>query len=211
LEAEAIRDALIDVSGMTVNALYGPPSIVGPDDVGQIVVGTGERDGNGIFQTQISDDRRRFRRSVYVQVRRTMPLGVMEPFDLPTMAPNCDRRSASTAAPQSLLMMNNLFVVEISERMATRIAAEVGDDPAAQSQRAWSLAYGRPMLPEEQAAAVELIESSRSVFQRQLDEAVAAAPADKPPPLASEPPPARRALALLCHALISSNRFLYVD
>lgn len=211
LEAEAIRDALIDVSGMEVSALYGPPSIVAPDDVGQIVIGTGERDGNGIVQTQASDDRRRFRRSIYVQVRRSMPLGVMEPFDLPTMAPACDRRSASTAAPQSLLMMNNAFVVEISERMATRIASEVGDDVAAQAQRAWSLAYGRPISPEEQAAAVELIVTSRGTFERQLAEAVAAAPADKPPPLASEPPPGRRALALLCHALISSNRFLYVD
>jgi hypothetical protein len=44
-----------------------------------------------------------FRRSIYVQVRRSMPLGVLEPFDLPQMTPNCEKRAASTAAPQSLL------------------------------------------------------------------------------------------------------------
>jgi hypothetical protein len=162
-------------------------------------------------QTKISEDRRRFKRSIYVQVRRTMPLGVMEPFDLPTMAPSCDKRSASTAAPQSLLMMNNSFVIEIAERMANRIAAEVGDDAAQQAQRAWRVAYGRAMSNEEQALAVELINNSRETFERQLNEAIAATAKDKPHALANEPTPPRRALALLCHALLSSNRFLYVD
>ena len=40
--------------------------------------------------------------ALYVQVRRSMPLGLLEAFDAPAMAPNCERRDSSTVAPQSL-------------------------------------------------------------------------------------------------------------
>ena len=202
LEAEAIRDAMIDVSGARTPTLFGPATSVNPDDVGQIIVGKATRDGNGLLVAKLEDSPEQFRRSLYVQVRRTMPLGVIEPFDLATMSPNCDRRSNSTVAPQALLMMNNDLVLRLSEKFAQRVLHEAGDDPTAQARRAWLLAFGRVADESTITQSVAFLESQRQNFTPAPD-----AKPPMPPPL----PAAQQALALLCQALLSSNQFLYVE
>src|SRR5262249_46080048 len=108
LEAETIPGALLALSGRLSSKEYGPPVPVAPDDVGQIVVGVDTRDSAGRPSGNVvSLGEEEYRRSVYVQVRRSMPLGMLEPFDAPLMTPNCQQRASSTVAPQSLLMMNS--------------------------------------------------------------------------------------------------------
>jgi hypothetical protein len=142
-----------------------------------------------------------FRRSIYIQVRRSMPLGMLEPFDAPLMTPNCQQRASSTVAPQSLLMMNSPAVAREAAEMAARIERGAGADPAARVARAWHLVFGRqPTAGQVSAGEVFL--------NRQAEAAAALPPVD---PKTPAPDPARTALANLCHALISSNGFLYVD
>jgi len=139
-----------------------------------------------------------------VQVRRSRPLGMLEPFDAPLMKPNCEQRTSSTVAPQSLLMMNSAFVVEQSEAMAARVEREAGADPTAQFQRAWLLAFSsRPSETDTRAGVTFLTEQAALATQ-----SAASAPAD---PKKTPVPPARVALAQLCQALMISNEFLYVD
>jgi Protein of unknown function (DUF1553) len=213
LEAEAIRDAMLDVSGMRTPVMYGSSSPVNPDEFGQVVIGSATRDGNGIMVTKSEDTPEKFRRSLYIQVRRSLPLGMLEPFDLAAVSPNCDRRASSTVAPQSLLMMNNEVVLTLADRFANRVQREVGSEPAAQVKRAWSLAFGTQPDQYELQAGIGLLLSERQHFQR-VAEAIAAV---KPPgekqaekPLGTVAPE-QQALGLLCQALFSSNRFLYVD
>jgi uncharacterized protein DUF1553 len=202
LEAETIRDALLALSGRLSNKQYGPPVPVAPDDVGQIVVAVDTRDSAGRPSGKVvSLGEEEFRRSIYVQVRRSMPLGMLEPFDAPVMTPNCQQRASSTVAPQSLLLMNSPLVSREAEAMAARITREAGDDPAARFQRAWRLVFGRAPSQQETEAGVAFL-------ARQAEAADASPPAD---PKTSKPDPSRTALANLCHALVSSNRFLYVD
>ncbi len=52
-----------------------------------MIVGSAVRDGNGIMVATLKDDPEQYRRSLYVQVRRSMPLGMLEPFDLAALAP----------------------------------------------------------------------------------------------------------------------------
>ena len=202
LEAETIRDWLLASSGRLSGKMFAQPVSVAPDDVGQIVVAVDTRDSAGRptgKTVALGEDE--FRRSLYVQVRRSMPLGMLEPFDAPIMSPNCEQRSSSTVAPQSLLMMNSVSVAQEVSAMASRIAREVGDDPAARFSRAWRLAFGR--------APTELeIQSGGAFLTEQAAVQAAQAPAD---PSAARPDPALVALANLCHALVSSNEFLYVD
>ncbi|HEY2838369.1 MAG TPA: PSD1 and planctomycete cytochrome C domain-containing protein [Pirellulales bacterium] len=212
LQAEGIRDSLLSVSGRLSIKMFGPAVPVTPDEVGQFVVGVDTRDSAGRPTGKVvplGEDE--FRRSIYVQVRRSRPLGMLEPFDAPLMTPNCELRASSTVAPQSLLMMNSAFVVEQSDVMAARIEREAGPDPAAQLQRAWLLAYSRkPSEAETKASLAFLTEQAALVSQAALvNPAETAAPADpkKSPPHA----PARLALAQLCQALLISNEFLYVD
>jgi hypothetical protein len=202
LEAETIRDALLALSGRLSNKQFGPPVPVAPDDVGQIVVAIDTRDSAGRPSGKVvALGEEEFRRSLYVQVRRSMPLGMLEPFDAPLMTPNCQQRSSSTVAPQSLLMMNSPAVARESAEMAARIEREAGIDPAARIARAWRLVFGRPPTAGEVEAGVVFL-------NRQAEAAAALAPVD---PKTPGPDPARTALANLCHALISSNGFLYVD
>jgi Protein of unknown function (DUF1553)/Protein of unknown function (DUF1549)/Planctomycete cytochrome C len=212
LEAEAIRDAMLEVSGMRTQGMFGPSSPVNPDEFGQVVIGSATRDGNGIMVTKSEDTPEKFRRSLYIQVRRSLPLGMLEPFDMAAISPNCDRRASSTVAPQSLLMMNNEVVLTLAERFANRVEREVGSDAAAQVARAWSLAFGIQPDQHELQAGIGLVLAERQHFQRVADAMAAAKPPtetlkDKP----SMASPEQQALALLCQALFSSNRFLYVD
>lgn len=174
LEAEAIRDAMIDVAGMRTGGMFGSPAPVNPDDVGQVIVGSATRDGNGIMVAQATDDPEQYRRSIYVQVRRSMPLGMLEPFDLPTLAPNCDRRANSTVAPQALLMMNNEVSLRLAERFAQRLAREVGADIPSQVRRAMLLAFGTEACQADVADACTFIDSQRAYFQQQQDAAAQA-------------------------------------
>lgn len=221
LEAEAIRDAMIDVAGLRNKTMFGPPAPVNPDDVGQIIVGSATRDGNGIMVAKLTDDPEQYRRSIYVQARRSMPLGMLEPFDLASVVPNCDRRASSTVAPQALLMMNNQVTLRIAERFAQRVIRDSGDEADRQITRAFQLAFGIEPSEADVTKAMEFLKAQRKYFEQQQAAAAAVAQGSKPasgkPPAKNqaEPPaelsPPEQALALLCQALLSSNQFLYVD
>ncbi len=189
LEAETMRDAVLSVSGKLVERPFGPPVPVSPDDVGQIVLAIDTRDSAGRPSGKVEPlGDEEFRRSIYVQVRRSMPLGVLEPFDLPRMTPNCEKRAASTAAPQSLLMMNNPFVIQQAELLANRVREKAGTDLAARATLAWQLVFSRKPAASDVQAGVEFLT------------------------MPGETPEAQSAtLNHFCHALLSSNGFLYVD
>src|SRR5690606_4787928 len=127
LEAEAVRDAVLAVSGKLNPKPFGEPVPVMADPAGQWVVGIENLDaGRPLAVIPLNGEE--FRRSVYVQARRTRPLAVLGTLDLPRMEPNCEARDSSTVAPQSLMLMNNEFILEQAEHFARRVHGEVGDD-----------------------------------------------------------------------------------
>jgi hypothetical protein len=207
LEAEVVRDAILSVSGKLSTKGFGPPVPICENEVGQIVVGKGTKDlARGTVVEEALPEGEIYRRSVYVQVRRSMPVGVLETFDPAMLEPNCERRASSTATPQSLLLLNSEFIVEQSRFLAERLTKDAGNDRKAQVIRAWRLAYG--MEPNEAAirAAVTFVEGQLVSFK--------SLPMPKVDPKGKAPPPIDpeiRALAMFCQALLSSNRFLYVD
>lgn len=107
LEAETIRDRMLKVTGQLDEQLYGAPVSIKEDDFGQIVV-SGEQ----------------HRRSLYVMARRSQPVGMLQTFDAPVMETNCERRSSSTVATQSLMLMNGSFILSQSGKLAEKLASE---------------------------------------------------------------------------------------
>jgi len=195
LEAEIVRDAVLAVSGKLNPKRFGPPVPVMPDEQGQIVVGVDTRDGAGRPTGKVVPlDGDEFRRSVYVTVRRSMPLGVLELFDVAMPAPTCECRTSSTVAPQSLLMMNSPSVIEQSAHFADRVRREAGSKVRAQVALAWKHATAKEPTPDEADFAVRFLTEQAEAFRKR--KAV---------------DPARSALAGLCQALVGSNPFLYVD
>ena len=200
LEAETVRDAILAVSGDLTTKLFGAPIPVTPDETGQIIVGVDTRDGAGRpTGKKVPLNGEEFRRSVYITVRRTMPLAMLETFDAATLAPNCAIRTASTVAPQSLMLMNNEFASDQAEALAERVAHEAGSVPAAQSRLAWRLTLARDPNEAQIQSAVAFLTEHAEQFSAQ--------PADKKNPVT----PAQRALSSFCQALLISNGFLYVD
>jgi hypothetical protein len=183
LEAEAVRDGILVVSGRLNRTLFGPPVPVHLDEAGQCVLGAGTLDADGRPTAQAALHADEFRRSLYVQVRRSMTLGVLETFDAPIMEPNCELRTASTVPPQALLFMNSGFILKQSEEFARRVQQEAGTEQSRQVRHAWRLAFG--------------VEPSTATVQRAL-------------PFLAEGPP-QCALASFCQSLLASNQFLYVD
>jgi Protein of unknown function (DUF1553) len=128
------------------------------------------------------------------------------------MNPNCERRNTSTAAPQALLMMNNVFIMQQSERFARRVIATAGDEPAAQVRLAWQLAFSRDPNETDLAEAQALV-AAQKVHYESLVQATSGTGPESGPKDEKTPatPPAVQALASLCQALFCSNPFLYVE
>ena len=103
LQSEILRDAVLSVAGLLNRKQFGKPVPVMQDGVGMIVIGKENLDGERKPTTAIKLEGEEYRRSVYIQVRRTRTLSLFETFDAPTLSPNCDKRSESTSTPQSLL------------------------------------------------------------------------------------------------------------
>ena len=200
LEAEIVRDAMLTAGGQLTAKLFGSPIPVTPDETGQIIVGVDTRDTAGRpTGKHVPLNGEEFRRSVYIAVRRTMPLAMLETFDAATLAPNCAIRTPSTVAPQSLMLMNNEFAADQAESLAERVVREAGSVPAAQARLAWRLTWAREPTDAQVQSAVAFLTEHAEQF--------AAQPADKKKPVN----PAQRALNSYCQALLISNGFLYVD
>ena len=203
LAAEEVRDALLVTSGKEHSKRFGPPVPVMADVVGQFVIGI-ENLNAGRPGAKIDMHGQEYRRSIYIQVRRSRPLSVLVPFDLPEMAPNCTSRTSSTVATQSLLLMNGEFSLEMAGAIADRALRGASEPLPELARRIWCWVYGTAPQDAELQAAVEYISAQEAHFS-QLD----------PPSKENQDPataPARRdALTSFAHALISSNRFLYVD
>lgn len=209
LEAETLRDSLLAVSGR-LNLEVGGASIpVTYNEEGGIVIGIDTRDTagrqTGKFLGLNGDE---YRRSIYIQARRSMPLEIFAAFDAPAMTEaNCASRPVTTVSPQSLLLMNNSYMREHSQDFAARLLHECGTDVDKQVRRAWNLAFSREPSMADERDAVEFVKAQTEHYRTtpaKLEHAVG--PAEK-----ENAAPELLGVAALCHALMSANAFLYVD
>jgi hypothetical protein len=190
LEAEAVRDALLAVSGRLDGSLYG--SSVAPyltpflDGRGRPAA-SGPLDGDG-------------RRSIYLNVRRNFLNPMFLAFDFPAPASPMGRRNVSNVPAQALTLMNDPFVLAQARLWAGRLLAEDDDDdhddPAGRSRsprqrlgRLYETAFGRPPSAEETAAGLAFLAEVGRTYRG----------VDDP-----------RAWADLCHVLINAKEFIYI-
>ncbi len=125
LEAEAIRDALLAVSGQLDPTMFGPGTL----------------------------DESMRRRSIYFTVKRSQLIPMMTLFDAPDALVPIAVRSATTVAPQSLYLMNNPNVRAWAAAFARRVAPGEGESNADAIRNAYLLALSRPPDDAERADA----------------------------------------------------------
>lgn len=198
LEAEVVRDAALSVAGL-LNPTIGGPSVFPP-----LPEGVPKPPGGWDVTESPAEHRRR---SVYVFVRRNMPLPFLANFDFPDTHESCGKRYRTTTAPQALSLLNAHEPSEWARAFAGRVLESAGSDAAKQVETANRLAYGRAPNPREKDVALTFLERQAQIV---ADRPEAAAPASVPDPL----PPAvspQHAAALVdyCLMLLNSNEFVY--
>ena len=151
LEGEAIRDAILKVSGRLNPTLYGPsvPIYLTPFQDGRGRPGSGPLDGDG-------------RRSIYLAVRRSFLSSFLLTFDSPSPFSTVGKRTVSNVPAQALILMNDPFVHDQADLWAKRVLAERTDD-AARLRGMYLDAFSRP-------ADAGGVASVPGVFRRDADQ-----------------------------------------
>ena len=191
LDAESLRDALLAVSGELELQTGGPYTPIKVDDDGQIVI------------DETTPGARR--RSLYLQQRRTQPVGLLQVFDGAAHNPVCVQRVQSTVALQSLSQLNSDFVRVRSRHFARRILEDhdLTLDSSAAGElmpkkttstliAAFELAWCRPPADAELLAAQSFIHTQAIQY-------------------ADQPDATERIWTDFCQMLLVSNQFLYVE
>jgi hypothetical protein len=161
LEGEAVRDALLAVSGRLNSRLFGPsvPVHLTPFLDGRGRPASGPLDGDG-------------RRSVYLAVRRNFLSPLLLAFDTPIPFSTVGRRTVSNVPAQALILMNDPLVHQQAHLWAKRVLASPG---SARERIAgmYRSAFSRPPTVAELEACLEFLREQAGLHAgRQDDPAV---------------------------------------
>jgi hypothetical protein len=154
LDGEAIRDALLAVSGR-LNRTMGGPSIF-PELPAELT----KLSSKGKVWPVSPDPLDRDRRSLYVFTRRNLRYPFFEAFDRPDTNASCPKRAVTTIAPQALSLLNGKLAVDSSKALADRVVHEAPADQADRIERAYRLALGRSPDALEKRLAAEFLQNS---------------------------------------------------
>jgi hypothetical protein len=183
LDAEAIRDTLLTVSGTLDRTPGGPHPF--PDQTNWDF--TQHKPFKAVYETN--------RRSVYLMTQRIQRHPYLALFDGADTNASTARRIGSTTPLQALFLMNDSFVHEQARRFARRLL-EDGADETGRIERAYLLAFGRPATAEEQAASAAFLAQVRGKLR------AADVPAEQQQ---------TRAWESYVRALWMTNEFVYLD
>lgn len=149
LEAEAIRDTILAVSG-NLDSSHGGPSFYLHDVDRENVYHYHPKESFGPSET---------RRMVYAFKVRMEQDGIFGAFDCPDGSLVAPKRSVSTTPLQALNLFNSRFMIQQADVFAERVRREAGAQIVPEIQRCWKLAFGRAAQPDE-------IEEASSLVQR---------------------------------------------
>jgi hypothetical protein len=156
LTAEEIRDSILAVTGTLNLKMYGPG--IFPEIPAEVMAGQSQP-GKG-WETSTPEEQAR--RSVYVHVKRSLLMPLLEGFDLAETDRSTPVRFATTQPTQALAMLNSAFLNQQAEILASRLRREAGDDLSRQVALALRLVTDRPPRDAEVRRGVDLIETLKT-------------------------------------------------
>jgi hypothetical protein len=187
MEAEAIRDSMLSVSGL-LNPQIGGPGVFPPVPAGVLTELSATAVAGG-WKTE-KDPAQANRRSVYIFVRRNLRYPMLQEFDSANTFESAHVRSNTVTPSQSLDLLNNDLMIDWARAFAGRVLGDVPTSNVEQQvARAFKLAYGREPASEELKTSLAFLDSQASARKGGW--------------------PA--AFVDLCQVLLSSNEFLYIN
>jgi hypothetical protein len=147
LEAEAIRDSMLAVSGRLSPAIGGPSVLpyLTPYMEGRGRPNSGPLDGDG-------------RRSIYINARRNFLTPLLLAFDYPVTFTPIGRRGAASVPAQALTLMNDPFVVQQAGQWAEDVGRDHDRSREQQIHWLYVTAFARPPSPNELREALAFVE-----------------------------------------------------
>ena len=194
LEAEAIRDSLLSISGLLDESRFGPGTL----------------------------DASMRRRSIYFFVKRSKLVPEMVLFDAPEPLVSQGERPVTTIAPQALLFMNNPNVRRYAEGFAARLRAAAAS-PEEAIDLAYRIALSRPPRADEQRYALAFLDQQHASYASAVVVDGSSSPStggSAPAPVESKGAKPRvtesriidsRALTDFCQTILSLNETVFIE
>jgi hypothetical protein len=183
LSAEQVRDAVLAVTGELNEQQYGEPMY---PSLSAEVLASQSRPGHGWGNSSAGEQARR---SVYIHVKRSLPVPMLSAFDFPETDISCEARFLTTQPGQALTMLNSDWMQLQAAALLGRVEREVGTELEAQVRRCLELVTGRSAAREDVEELLSLVQRLRTA--RGLDD-----------------PAARQMMALVA---LNLNAFLYIE
>ena len=178
LDAEAVRDSQLAISGdldLSLEGAYVPTT------------------RNGAAEVLVPENNPgAFRRSIYLQQRRSQGLSLLNVFDAPMMVVNCTRRPVTTMPLQSLTLLNSEFAVRRGQNFAKRILSDGDKSDGDRIRLAFVLATGSPCEDEIAVETLGFIKQQQELYAESSDSQ-------------------HQAWADFCQLLLASNGSLYLE
>lgn len=184
MEGEAMRDTMLALAGRLDRTMFGPPV---PLYLDEFMEGrgrpakSGPQDGNG-------------RRSIYIETRRNFLAPMMRVFDTPVPFTTVGRRTVSNVPAQSLILMNDPFVIAQAEQWAIRVLSVKGDRDE-RIRRLYAEAFGRTPTAAELQRSMRFLADQGRAYGLRADEAVDSV----------------AVWSDYCHALLNVKEFVFVN
>lgn len=153
LDAEALRDQALKISGLLVSTMGGKGvKPYQPENIWEPVgfVGSNTREYRQDHGTAL------YRRSLYTFLKRTAPPPSMSNFDAPNREQSCTRRERSNTPLQALQLLNDVQYFEAARAFAERIIKEGGTQSPQRIAWGFRCAVGR----EPSADELQLLEDA---------------------------------------------------
>jgi hypothetical protein len=154
LEGEIIRDAILQVSGRLDDAMFGPSV---PAYLTEFMEGRGRPGASGPLDGA-------GRRSIYLEVRRNFLSPMMRTFDSPVPFSTIGRRTVSNVPAQSLILLNDPFVVAQAQVWARRLLQDKNCSPRERLAKMYLMAFGRLADEDELKAALAFLREQGAAY-----------------------------------------------
>jgi hypothetical protein len=183
LEAEAIRDAVLAVSGQLDLAMGGS---LGPTNDASFGAAAMANDA------QVASNRR----SLYLPVIRNDTSDLFQVFDFADPHVITGKRHTTTAPTQALFMLNSPFMLEQSRQWAEALIAVTPANDAQRVASAYTQAFGRPATTEEAERALRFMSKYEAALETSESEGSKRR---------------LKAWQSFCHALLASTELRFID
>ncbi len=205
LDAEAIRDNALYVSGLMDHTIGGKPvKPYQPEKIWEPVgfVGSNTREYKQDHGSAL------YRRSLYTFIKRTAPAPNMTTFDAPSRESYCTRRERSNTPLQALITMNDIQHFEAARALGQRMMTEGGITPADRIAYGFRLALARKPLETEREVLKQLFERELARYAENREAATQATTYGESKPAANLNPTELAAYTLVSNVLLNMDETL---